>query len=179
MPQEGWNSGWVMVEAGRELKLHGFRNESLELAGRAIKWLEARPSEGKKTKGYRNELANASYIAEKCEDARTLYNGLLKDDPENLDYLAYCGSLAARRGDREEARRVSKQLEEMTNPYLFGKNTYGRARVASLLGEKEDAVRLLQEAISQGFYFDRLFTELDLQPLYDFLPFRELMKPKG
>jgi serine/threonine protein kinase/tetratricopeptide (TPR) repeat protein len=179
MPQEGWNSGWVMVEAGRGLKLHGFKNESLELAGRAIKWLEARPSEGKKTKDYRNELANASYIAEKWEDARTLYNGLLKDDPENLDYLTYCGSLAARRGDREEALRISKQLEEMNNPYLFGKNTYSRACIASLLGEKEDAVRLLQEAISKGLYFDRLYTELDLEPLRDFPPFKELMKPKG
>ena len=179
MPPGGWNPGWLMIEAGRELKLHGFKKESVEVVERAIKWLEARPGEEAKTKDSRDELANAFYVAERWEDARTLYGGLLKDDPANLDCIAHCGSLAARRGEREEALRISKQLEDMKNPYLFGKNTYGRACIASLLREKEDAVRLLQEAISQGVTFDRLYTDVDLEPLRDFAPFKELMRPKG
>jgi hypothetical protein len=97
----------------------------------------------------------------------------------DLGYLAYCGSLAARRGDKEETLRISKQLEDMKKPYLFGKDAYNRACIASLLGEKEIAVRLLQEAISQGYYFDNLYIHVDLEPLRDYPPFKELMKPKG
>jgi serine/threonine protein kinase/tetratricopeptide (TPR) repeat protein len=179
MPSEGLNPGWLMIKAGLELKLHGFKKESLELLERTIKWLEARPREETQAKDYRSMLADAFYISGRWGDARSLYEGLLKDNPMDLGYLAYCGSLAARRGDKEEALRISKRLEDMKRPYLFGKDAYNRACIASLLGEKEIAVRLLQEAIAQGYYFDSLYIDVDLEPLRDYSPFKELMKPKG
>jgi serine/threonine protein kinase/tetratricopeptide (TPR) repeat protein len=179
-PEAGWNAAAVMLDAGLELKLHGFRKESLELLERAVKWLESRPSEEKiQTKDFRSMMAGAYYMDERWEDARTLFEGLLKDNPENPRYIAACGLVAARRGDKEEALRMSKQLEDMKKPYRFGKDACNRACIASVLGEKDVAVRLLQEAISQGYYFDSLYIDIDLELLRDYPPFKELMKPKG
>jgi hypothetical protein len=90
-----------------------------------------------------------------------------------------CGVLAAKRGNREEALMISKRLEEIKRPYLFGRTTLHRACIASLLGEKEAAVRLLQEAVSQGREYRYLYEDMDLDPLRDYPPFKELIKPKG
>lgn len=109
---------------------------------------------------------------------RAVFDGLMKEDPQNLAYLRMLGALAARRGEREEASRISRQLEEMKRPYLWGRPTYHRACIASLLGEKETAVRLLQQAISQGQVYG-ILDDMDLDPLRDYPPFKELIKPKG
>jgi hypothetical protein len=48
---------------------------------------------------------------------------------------------------------------------------------------KEEAVELLRQSFSQGNYYVNnygvfIIQEADLDPLRDFAPFRELMKPK-
>jgi hypothetical protein len=45
---------------------------------------------------------------------------------------------------------------------------------------KEEAVELLRQSFSQGKEYDVfLIQEADFEPLRDYAPFRELMKPKG
>jgi len=179
LPQEDRNQGWLMISAGQELKIHGFKKESLQLLEKAIKWYGTRPNEEAKTKDYRSEMAAAFYFAESWEEARGLYEGLLKEEPENMDYLGFGGALAARRGDREEALRISRQLEDIKKPYLLGSNTYLRACIAALLGEKKNAVSLLREALAQGRSYWDLYIDVDFESLRDFSPFKELIKPKG
>jgi serine/threonine-protein kinase len=179
LPKDGWTQGWLMISAGQELRIHGFKKESLQLLEQAIKWYRTRPNEEAKTEDYRSELAYAFYLAERWGEARALYEGLLKEKPENIGYLGYGGALAARRGDREEALRISRQLEDIKKPYLFGSNTYWRADIAALLGEKENAVRLLREALAQGESYWHIYEDVDLESLRSFPPFKELIKPKG
>jgi tetratricopeptide (TPR) repeat protein len=177
--REIYNPGWLMNKAGQELRVHGFQKGSLQMFDRAVRWLQDRPDEEKATKICREQLARAYYGAGRWPEAQSLYEGLLKEEPDNLLYLRACGVLAARRADREEALRISKRLEEIKKPYLFGRPTYHRACIASLLGEKEAAVRLLQEAISQGREYRYLYEDMDLDPLRDYPPFKELIRPKG
>jgi hypothetical protein len=109
-----------------------------------------------------------------------LIEELAAERPDNIDYKGYLGTLAARRGDREEALRISTELESIDRPYLFGSNTYWRARIASLLGDRERAVALLREAFAQGReYGVYLHRDMDLEPLRDYPPFQELLRPKG
>ena len=63
-------------------------------------------------------------------------------------------------------------------PYIWGNHTYWGARIASLLGEKERAVMMLREALSQGRWYTQLHADMDLEPLRDYPPFQELVKPK-
>jgi tetratricopeptide (TPR) repeat protein/TolB-like protein len=177
--REIYDPGWLMNKAGQELRVHGFQKGSLQMFDRAVRWLQARPDEEKAKKDCRQQLAYAYYGVGRWPEARILAEGLLKEDPENVNYLRMCGALAAKRGDREEAFRISKQLEEIKGPYLWGRPTYHRACIASLLGEKEAAVRLLQEAVSQGREYRYLYEDMDLDPLRDYPPFKELIRPKG
>jgi len=46
-------------------------------------------------------------------------------------------------------------------------------------GEKENAIRLIREALAQGLRYTWLHPVMDLEPLGDYPPFKELIKPKG
>jgi Flp pilus assembly protein TadD len=50
------------------------------------------------------------YQAERWDDAQRVYQDLADEYPENTDYVAALGLLAARRGDREVASRISEEL---------------------------------------------------------------------
>jgi tetratricopeptide (TPR) repeat protein/predicted Ser/Thr protein kinase len=170
------------------LRVNGYREASFQVLERAFKWLESRPEDG--AQGNRFDLAEVLYTAERWEEAQVIYEELYKELSDNIPYgiicLARLGAIAARRGDREEALRISGVLEDDKRPYLFGRPTGFRASIAALLGEKELAVRLLQEALTQGVIYQRntyrgyyIHPNMDLEPLYDYPPFQELIKPKG
>jgi len=90
------------------------------------------------------------------------------------------GGLAARRGDSTEAARISRWLAELDGPDLRGGNTYFRARIASLLGERDEALRLLQQSQRDGLldFWLVIHTEPDFASLRDHPPFREFIRPK-
>jgi len=90
------------------------------------------------------------------------------------------GSKNARRGDREGAMKISDELAAIDRRFLFGRHTYWRACIAAHLGEKERAVALLRESFSQGrSYRVGLHRDINLEPLWDYQPFKELLRPKG
>jgi tetratricopeptide (TPR) repeat protein len=177
-------AGRVMLAAARELRLRGYQGAFRDIAGRAVEWYRGRAAGQEASEEQRFELAVVLYIAEQWEEAGTLIEKLRSEKPDNIDYLGYGGALAARRGDKEEALRISEELKRIDRPYTFGTQTYWRARITALLGMKEEAVELLRQSFAQGKYYldDRgvlIIQEADFDPLRDFAPFRELMKPKG
>jgi serine/threonine protein kinase/tetratricopeptide (TPR) repeat protein len=170
----------VMVEGAQELRAHGHKEESLKIAGEAVEWYRGRPAEEAAKEANRYYLASALNLLERWEEARAIFEALLLEKPDNIDYKGYLGSIAARLGDREKALQISSELKALTKPYLFGNHTYWRACIASLLGEKEQAVALLRESFAQGKeYGIYLHRDMDLEPLHDYPPFQELLKPKG
>jgi tetratricopeptide (TPR) repeat protein len=171
---------------GLELRAHGHREASLEVFRQALQWIES--LRGEEVKVWRRFwVSQYLYASERWEEAREIYEDLYREDPNNIGRLTILGCLAARRGDREEALRISSLLEADKEPYRFGRTAFYRARIAALLGEKELAVNLLKEALAQGVVYIYLLNPvrafihpmMDFEPLYDYLPFQELMKPKG
>jgi predicted Zn-dependent protease len=125
-------------------------------------------------------LARALALAGRGEEARAVVERLAGEKPDDPNYLGHLGVLAAGRGDRAGAQRVSAQLDALTQPYLRGRHTLWRARIAAALGERERAVALLRDALQQGQGYNALFhTVVDFEPLRDYAPFRELLRPKG
>jgi tetratricopeptide (TPR) repeat protein len=173
-------AGSVMLQAARELRVRGHLEAFKEIAARAVEWYKGRAAGKEETAAWRSALAEALYVSERWEEAGVLIEKLRPEDPENIDYMGYMGTLAARRGDRERALSISEELKKIDRPYTFGAQTYWRARIAALLGMKGEAVEFLSQAFAQGFNYDiELFQQADLDPLRDYAPFKELMKPKG
>jgi tetratricopeptide (TPR) repeat protein len=188
--------GQVMLAVAIELRAHGYPEGARQVLERAIQWFKARPPAEAATLGHRFVLAGTYYQAERWEEARTLFEDLDAEHPGNVNFVGHLGVLAARRGDREAALRLDERLQQLTRPYFFGRHAYWRARIASLLGDADRAVNLLQEA-----YYDRgrsffgesrspddpimpvmyafLHAEMDFEALREHAGFQELMRPKG
>jgi serine/threonine protein kinase/DNA-binding SARP family transcriptional activator/tetratricopeptide (TPR) repeat protein len=181
LPPEGAVvAGNVMGEIAAELRAHGFREASLGVADRALRWYRSRPSEGAANIPARVGLAMTLYQAERWEEARASFEELATAVPGDVTVQGYLGFLAARSGDQDEAMRISNQLAGMANPYDFGRDIYLQACIAAQLGDLDRAMVLLREAYARGRSFGiTLHRDMDLEPLRDYPPFQEFIEPKG
>jgi tetratricopeptide (TPR) repeat protein len=179
-PQQGWLPPGLMGNVASELRAHGHREASVEVAQRAIDWYLLRPADEMAAEDRRAYLMELYYLTERFDDATPMVEQLAGELPANIDYRGYLGTLAARRGDHEEARRISDGLGDLADPYNHGRHTYWQACIAAQMGESERAMLLLRDAFSQGRRFDLwLHRDMDLEPLHDYLPFQEFLRPKG
>jgi tetratricopeptide (TPR) repeat protein len=175
--------GVVMETAARELRAHGYREESLKVAARAVEWYESRPKDAGASRAHRGALSMALYLAERWDDADRLISALAAEHPEEVSYLAYQGQIAARTGDVARARAVSNKLERagpqgLLTRYFRADSAYGRARIAALLGEREQALNLLRDTLTAGFPVGlNLHVNPDLETLLDYEPYLELIRP--
>ena len=182
LPPEGVVvAGLVMGDVAAELRTHGFQEASLSVANRAVSWYRSRPSEEAATVTSRVGLAMTLYLAERWEeDARALFQELAAEVPGDVTTQGYLGVLAARRGDRDEALRISNQLAGTASPYDFGHDIYWQACIAAQLGELDRAMVLLREAYARGRPFGILLhRDMNLEPLRDYPQFQEFIEPKG
>jgi tetratricopeptide (TPR) repeat protein len=182
--QNGYSLGLIMLDSGRQLRAHGYKKAAVQILNQAAQWFEGLPQAEKATVENRGILSRVFYALDKWDEAesliRILHNELPVDTVDGVDNYAYLGLIAARKGDREKALKISQELKDNKNPFLFGHPTYWRARIAALLGDKEGAVQLLQEAIKQGLDYQYLYSyPQDFEALQEFPPFQQLMKPKG
>jgi tetratricopeptide (TPR) repeat protein len=187
---------------GKEFLRHGHPEVAREVFDWIIEWMRDRPPEESAQERWRQpgyweyRLAHTLYYAEQWDEARRLFERLASELPDIVPYdpasegdfeadyvncVGYLGVIAARLGERERALEISGQLAAMSQPYLNGRHTEWRARIAAVLGQREDAVRLLREAYRQGAASPvRVFTHVDFNlPLRDYPPFQEFISPKG
>jgi predicted Zn-dependent protease len=163
---------------GQELRADGYPDAARDAFDQAIAWYRSRPED---SEAARAELAEVLYAAARWDDAQRLYTELAQQHPENAWYLAALGKLAARRGDRAAALNEAERLRSIRVPAMVRWATDERARIAALLGQRDEAVSLLRQAIDQGIW-DNLYyihADIDFECLHDYPPFQELLAPKG
>ena len=180
LPSQGEiDAGNLMLSVGAELRAHGNREASIRVAERALEWFTSRPDDGAENIGSRVGRAMALYSAERWEAARAHFEELSSIAPRDINFQGFLGVLAARRGDRDEALRISTRLEGMADPYDFGRDVYWQACVAAQLGELDRAMVLLREAYARGRIFNVfLHRDFDLEPLHGYPAFEEFLAPK-
>ena len=178
-PSTAGTPGGTMRTAGEELRAHGYADAAMTSFDQAIQWYRSRPAEEMDSLlryGYGLTL----YDARRWEEAKSIFEELAKKLPDNIEYQRYVGCIAARQGEREKALKVSEWLKNLKQPYLFGKHTYYRACIAAILGEKDQAVTLLKDSFLQGYTYGLyLHGDFDFESLWDYPPFKELLKTKG
>ena len=169
-----------MEIAALELQGHGHSAEAKAAAEQALRWYRARPEEERGSEEYLFELARVLYFSGRWSEASRAFARLASAYPDSATYLGYMGASAARQGDRPEAERISAALERIKYPYVRGAHSYWRAHIAALLGRREQAVGLLQDAFQQGLiYSPELHTVIDFESLRNYPPYTELLRPKG
>jgi len=180
--------GYVMLAAAEDLRAHGHRDASLKIADRAVDWYRSRIGEEARREDTRSGLGDALYQAERWQQAKEVFAALAAEHRDDIFYQGRLGTLAARLGNSAEAERFANELRRTVKPWLDGKHTFRSARIIALLGDKDRAVELLREAITQcsgisevpdaygyGFIYSHC---MDLEPLRGYPPFEQLIKPK-
>jgi tetratricopeptide (TPR) repeat protein len=171
---------WTALTAGVELRAHGHFEASRAVGEKVLTHLKQRPVETAGTLAQRDTLTMVLYLLEHWDDAYAVAAELVGEEPNNPGYLWTLGRLAARRGQGQEARSISERLAAMEGPYDFGTTPFRRACIAAVLGEKTEAVELLNEAYERGWEFSiYAHTDQDLELLQGFPPFEAFMRPKG
>jgi tetratricopeptide (TPR) repeat protein len=171
-----WYPAKLIAEAGREFLARGYIEESAEMYAQAVSLLKQRSIKEELSDDKKNTLALAHLGTQNLEEAETIYRDLSESNPDNIGYLGVQGIIAAKKGDKEEALRISKILKNWDKPYPFGRNIFWQAAITANLGEKERAVSLLQKAIKQGHGYP--YCAPAFKPLWDYPPFIELLKPR-
>src|SRR6266571_1562705 len=188
----------VRALAALELTAHDHQAEALAAGTWAVRWLEGRPAAEARSVPHRFRLALAYYVTGQPDAARRLLEGLASeridardasgvrwmsaitgDQPDHLTFLGFLGVVAAREGKRDEALRLDRTLQAMSRRYLYGRHTMWRGRIHAVLGEREAAIALVQEAFAQGYpQGGVMHLYPSLWSLRDYPPFRDLLRPK-
>jgi tetratricopeptide (TPR) repeat protein len=181
-PQPQVTPASVLSYIGQELRAHGHGPAAADVASRALAWSDAQPAKLRATPAARALRVRLLSLREQWADAAAI--AALASEGRGpgdvADQLGMRGVLAARRGQPDSARAIAEQLERLRLPYLNGRHTRWRARIAALLGEKDAAVALLQQAYREGVGFGIwLHADMDLESLRGYAPFRELLRAKG
>ena len=178
----------VIRETALELRAHGYGAASDSVLDRALAWLEGRPVQEQGTEPARRLRLQTLYADRRWEPARVLAEELAREHPDSLTYQGVRGALAAQRGDRQEAAQADSILAARSRPFLQGFPAYWHACIAAQLGDRPRAVRLIAQAHQEGLWLIGEFWEQPIatlhadpcfEPLHDYPPFEQLLRPKG
>ena len=100
-----------------------------------------------------------------------------------LHPLRFLGVASAKLGDRPEAVRISELIAVADLPPFRDRNylSIWRASIAAYLGDRDEAMRLLEQARAEGWMMwnNHPHQEPFLKPLRGYPPFEEFARPKG
>ena len=184
-----WGGGgaWVFYETALELRAHGHPGAYRRVIEQALHQLHAPGTMDTSATTARWQRAMVLYAAERWEEARASYAALLAANPKNIEFLGGLGVSQARLGYATAAAALAGRLATINPPYSFGRSPYWRARIAALLGDRDGAVALLQQALAQGIACtyhlgsptEDCHREMDFESLRGYSPYDELLRPKG
>jgi len=169
--------GYYLRQAAAEFRAHGHLDAAERMFERTIDWYRGIPPE--ELDRWRRSFAIALRDAGRWEEAAVEYRTLVERAPDDPNLLGPLGVIAAARGDLERAAEINGQLAGMDRPYLFGRNTLWRARIAAMLGERDEAVRLLRQAFSEReWYGIWLHRDIYLESLHGYEPYEQLLRSR-
>jgi tetratricopeptide (TPR) repeat protein len=168
---------------------HELRSAGDERGGQAMLERRARSFPGLPDTASLAQAAEALYWAGRWDEASAVFHQLLEHPKYAVRAHGVFGVLAARGENLADARAADAWLSQVNPRHRRGEISVWRARIAAALGERERAVKLLQQAFSEGQtqdYFGMYgpgMTWFRRDPHFDLLrefpPFIALMRAKG
>ena len=173
----------LAVKLWGDLRAAGHRDAAERLIMRYAGLLE--PVRGDTAREARFTRGNVLWRAGRLAESRAIFTELAVRDTgfRRLRDFAQLGIIAAKLGDRDAALRAEQALAGTSPRYQRGTPLLLRAEVLAALGERERAVQLLRQGLGLGLGLESLGGALlgnpDLEPLFGYPAFEELLRPTG
>jgi tetratricopeptide (TPR) repeat protein len=169
---------WV-VEGAQQLYRHGHPSAAHRAWALLARRFESTPADRRDGgEWYRAALA---YIALERWDAAVAAADTLGAHGDASDRAFLRGVVAARTGHAAEAERHKQGLLALSGPYLQGSMTLAAAQIAGALGQKEEALRLVQQSLLNGQH--SVDSYIDARPEFALLwgdpRFEALFRPRS
>lgn len=169
----------VMIATATELREHGHPQAAIRVAERALDEIDQSEPDDTSAFGLVECRLDAMYLAGDAERAYAMVLESAKQWPDSFERSKVIGLAAARAGDADVALQQMFALSRFDRQFTFGEADYVRARIAALIGDRDEALRLLRRAIINGFSdYSALHCCPDLEPLWQDPEFRRLIRPK-
>jgi len=180
-PDSHASPGLVYYRVAGDLFQFGHREGAEQLAERALEWYRLRDPHR-----FRLEIAQASLLAGRPDDALSALGPLIDENPDSLSIRGVRGIAYALVGKGDSASAEAEWFGRMDTPYLFGEDVYWQAAILAHLGVREEAVRLLRRAHEQGRSWSTpserlgdIISDPNFMRLWEYEPFEQLIAPKG
>jgi len=184
------NSEWgphglrMYVAISDELRVHSHPEKAREVLERAIRYYGKAPADVKRIPKFRFDFAQALYRLGRFREARAMFEELLAHGnvmgASEIVLRAHLAFVAAGQGDMRTVRETEEWLKQYRDPYIVSHATLYRASIQALLGNREEAVDLLQQFIAQGGSFEaNTHTIPEFNSLQGYPPYEEWLRPKG
>jgi len=177
---EPFSPGDLLLQVGRELRVHDAPDSAARYLQAAIDWYAAVTEAGAADSIHLLGHARALYTAGRWTEAAELYRRLAEINPESPEFVAGVGLTAARLGDTATALATLAALRDSDQPFRFGASKRWAAHIAAALGQRELAVRLLARALEEGYARHYMIhSDPDFDSLRDYTPLQSLLRPRG
>lgn len=154
-------------------------SDGLYFIGKASKIMRSFPDE----RGHSFDMVDLLFMAHDFLGARKQLEKI--KDQNEVDYWAYLSFIEAAKGNASSAIQIHDQelpqdlIRWRRNPLDYQAD-YMKARVYALLGQKEKAITMLENALQKGQLCHHLDFQRDifLKPIFGMDRFQELVKPR-
>ena len=181
-PRSDMGHSQVFFSVGTELWEHGYLDVAQAAFERAIEWLAVQSADDSVRLEHQLALASALYSAQRWEEAYELLEQSVDNSVDTQLHVRYLGTLAAaaaRLGNFPYATEIGAQLGGMRQPYLLGEHRCWQARIAALLGQPNESIRLLRDAVDEGVGYGLwLGADRDLAVLHGRADFEDFVRPR-
>jgi TolB-like protein/thioredoxin-like negative regulator of GroEL len=175
-----WPAGQLMLRGALELRAHGHESDAAALLDQARASLATLPPDGPQTpRSLRRTVAEIFLASRQFDSAQVRYTRLGAED-SSVMVRARIASIDAAGGDTATAKRMNDSLSKVVIPYSYGEIPFWRATIAASLGDKETAVRLINDALAAGARrMPDIHRTEEFQSLRGYEPFEAILRPKG
>lgn len=106
-------------------------------------------------KGYDHDAAYgySLYYKGDYEKSERVFEKIMIIEPENIEILSALAVSYYKNGKSKKASETTERLEGLRNEHQFGEIDYALAQYYASKGEKEEALKFLLKAVSQGSFY--------------------------
>jgi tetratricopeptide (TPR) repeat protein/tRNA A-37 threonylcarbamoyl transferase component Bud32/TolB-like protein len=144
------------------------------MARRVVKWHQDHPNPTA-TDGRLQQEGRAWLLLGGLDSAERAFRRWVASDSNSISAAGHLALTLALTGDTARARAMADSIGLLQRKWLFGVHTFWRGAVLGALGEREVAVRLLQQAFTAG-QSRQGHRSLQLRSLRGYPPFEALIK---